>query len=206
MERNMPAGIYKRTDEIRQKQSEKMKEKTKEYDFSEIISKRKKTIEENDIKIGRPKTKKVQVKVCKVCDNEYKTENDSKFCCKECYWESKKGKLVCDPEIIRNIDRSYQKDKEWSSWLRKDDLSEFRKYSGKVIRMSEKTYVKNIDKINSNRYPRTLCGVDGGYQLDHIKSIQQCFEENISIEEASSIENLQMLPWLDNVRKSDKWQ
>jgi len=197
----MPAGVYERTEEIRQRQSKKMKEKIKEYNFSEIDLKRKNTIKEKGIKIGRPKTKVSQIKLCSACDKEYKTENNSKFCCKECYWRSRKGKPVCDPEILRNMDRSYQKNGDWAHWLKKDDLPEFKKYSGKVRRLSEKNYVMNVDKINPNNYPRTICGVEGGYQLDHIKSLRQCFDENIPIEEAASVGNLQLLPWKENLRK-----
>jgi hypothetical protein len=201
VEDNMPAGVYERTEEIKQRQSKKMKEKIKEYNFSEINLKRKKTIEEKGIKIGRPETKVLQIKLCSVCDKEYSTKNDSKFCCKECYWKSRKGKPVCDSEILKNMDRSYQKNDDWSQWLKKDDLPEFKKYSGKVRRLSEKNYAMNADKINPNNYPRTICGVEGGYQLDHIKSLRQCFDENISIEQAASVDNLQLLPWKENLRK-----
>ena len=54
-------------------------------------------------------------------------------------------------------------------------------------------------------YFKTLCGVEGGWQLDHIISIKYGFENNIDPVIISSIENLQMLPWLDNVKKGSKW-
>ena len=55
--------------------------------------------------------------------------------------------------------------------------------------------------INPNRYTRTLCGVDSGWQLDHIVPIKECFEKGLSIEEASAVTNLRMLPWKNNLMR-----
>lgn len=41
----------------------------------------------------------------------------------------------------------------------------------------------------------------GGWQLDHTKSIRECFDQEWTPEEASNINNLQMLPWLVNLLK-----
>jgi len=35
----------------------------------------------------------------------------------------------------------------------------------------------------------------GGYQLDHIKTVWECFKLKIAPEEAASLNNLRMLPW-----------
>lgn len=77
-------------------------------------------------------------------------------------------------------------------------------YRNKVIWLSEKTYVENIQHINPNNYPRTISGVVGGYQLDHIYSIKKGFDNKISPEDISKKENLQMLPWKTNRTKSSK--
>ena len=79
--------------------------------------------------------------------------------------------------------------------------SEYTKYSRKVRLLTERTYTKNYKKLNPNNLPRTLCGVDGGYQLDHIKSVRYCFDSGISIEDCSSIDNLQMITWQENLGK-----
>lgn len=79
--------------------------------------------------------------------------------------------------------------------------SEFKAYKYKVIQLSEKTYVENKELINPNNYPRTLCGVEGGYQLDHIFPIKRAFEKGWSEEKTSDIYNLQMLPWKINNQK-----
>ena len=71
-------------------------------------------------------------------------------------------------------------------------------------KLSEKTYVMFIDIINPERHPRTLAGVEGGWQLDHIKTVRECYECGLTPEEASSIENLRMLPWRDNLSRNKK--
>ena len=80
----------------------------------------------------------------------------------------------------------------------------YRRYSNKVHRLSQKTYEKHIDIINPNRYKRTLCGVENGYQLDHIVSVKECFKKGISEEDASSVNNLRMLEWRDNLARNKK--
>jgi len=84
------------------------------------------------------------------------------------------------------------------------NLTEKRRYWNKVRTLSEQNYEKHIDLINPKRLPRTRCGVPGGYQLDHRKSVSQCFETNVPIEECADITNLQLLPWEDNLSKSHK--
>lgn len=79
--------------------------------------------------------------------------------------------------------------------------SEFLAYSSEVRRISEETYKKYKKSINPNDYPRTLCGVDGGYQLDHVISIKKGFEQGISPKKMGAKKNLQMLTWNDNRSK-----
>lgn len=86
--------------------------------------------------------------------------------------------------------------------IRNPNVKEYRKYSRLVHGLSQETYLKHIDIINPNRYPRTLCGVENGWQLDHIISIKECFEKNIPPEQASSVENLRMLPWKENLMRN----
>lgn len=81
---------------------------------------------------------------------------------------------------------------------------EYWDFYNKVIWSSEKTYIEYKNDINPNDYPRTLCGVEGGYQLDHIISIDYGWKNNMTIEELSCKENLQMLEWKINRSKSNK--
>ena len=84
---------------------------------------------------------------------------------------------------------------------REYNMSEYRKYSNKVRRLTEKIYVKYKSIINPNNYPRTLCGVDGGYQIDHKLSVRFCYDNNISEEVCASVENLQIIEWSKNLNK-----
>lgn len=85
--------------------------------------------------------------------------------------------------------------------IRNHLIKEYTRYARKVHHLSHKTYLQNIDTINPLGYPRTLCGVEGGWQLDHIIPIKECFEKGLSIEEASAISNLRMLPWKNNLMR-----
>jgi hypothetical protein len=86
----------------------------------------------------------------------------------------------------------------------REDTKEYRRYRKKVDYLSEKTYVKYKQIINPNSYPRTLCGVEGGYQLDHKISVYEGYKNGILPEEVASVDNLQMLPWFENLKKSNK--
>lgn len=81
------------------------------------------------------------------------------------------------------------------------DRPRFLKYSSQVHHLTEKTYVKYKDRINPENYPRTLCGVDGGYQLDHITSIKDGFIQGISASKLAALNNLRMLPWQENLAR-----
>ena len=88
--------------------------------------------------------------------------------------------------------------------MRNPNTPEYKRYVRQVHGLSQKVYEQNINIINPERYPRTLCGVSGGWQLDHIIPIKECFEKGIAIEEAASITNLRMLPWKDNLMRQYK--
>lgn len=79
--------------------------------------------------------------------------------------------------------------------------SEFLKYSRRVHWLTKKTYQEFKDLINPQNYPRTLCGVSGGYQLDHKMSIHEGFIKNVPPDMLADPSNLQMLPWIENRKK-----
>lgn len=51
---------------------------------------------------------------------------------------------------------------------------------------------------------RGRCGVEGAYQLDHIKSINWGWENGIPPEVIAEWDNLRMIPWRTNLLKSSK--
>jgi hypothetical protein len=77
----------------------------------------------------------------------------------------------------------------------------FQEYAYTVRRITEETYNKNKDTINPDNHPRTLCGVDNGYQLDHIVSIKWGFLHGVNPKALGGLGNLQMLSWEENRKK-----
>jgi len=107
-------------------------------------------------------------------------------------------------EIAHKLGMSRSSVEQWLNkygLIRKYNTSEFKSYARKVRYYSEKNYTKYKETLNPNNFPRTLCGVSGGYQLDHIKSVRECFDDNISIEECSDVNNLQIISWEENLQK-----
>ena len=86
--------------------------------------------------------------------------------------------------------------------LRKDTTPEFVRYRNTVHRLSNKVYHENRDLINPNNHPRTLAGVEGGYQLDHIYTVKDGFENDVPPEQLSVLENLRVIPWKDNLARN----
>ena len=77
----------------------------------------------------------------------------------------------------------------------------FAAYAYKVRRITEETYEAYKHLINPDDLPRTLCGIEGGYQLDHKISIKWAFEHGLNPKIAGSVDNLQMLSWKENRQK-----
>jgi len=204
----MAKGIYDRT-EAKKIQSEKAKKRWLERgdDFREIFKKR--DFSNN----GRKKTFQRFDRECVICKqifeiNNSKAAENKKFCSRNCYFEQRKVFCKTDEfkeqmsNISKRIDRSYMKTEAYAAATRNPETPEYVRYRNKVHKLSEQTYVKHIDHINPKRFPRTLCGVEGGWQLDHIKSVRLCFDEGITEEEAASLNNLRMLPWRENLMRN----
>ena len=85
--------------------------------------------------------------------------------------------------------------------MRNPATPEYKKYARQVHGLSQKVYQEYKDVINPNGYPRTICGVKDGWQLDHITPIKECFEKGLTPQEAAQVNNLRMLPWKDNLMR-----
>ena len=72
-------------------------------------------------------------------------------------------------------------------------------YKSHVTSITEKNYRKYHKQINPSGHVRALAGVKGAYHLDHIVSVRMCYDNNVPVELCASVDNLQMLPWTDNV-------
>lgn len=203
-------GTYKRSDETKEKQSIAAKER-----WSKNSESYKEALKKRDMSnAGRKRTFQRFDRECIVCGESFEIKTtaaaQSKKCCsRSCYNHYFKMVITQSEdyrnqrsEISKGIDRSYMQTEEYSLSKRKEDTPEYMRYKNKVHKLSEKTYVENVEVINPNNYPRTLCGVDGGWQLDHIKTVRECFDDGISEEEAASLNNLRMLPWKENLMRN----
>lgn len=79
--------------------------------------------------------------------------------------------------------------------------SAFRDYRRQVQSLTEKNYRLYKTSINPHNFPRTKCGVSGGYQIDHKISVKEGFDKSLPIHEIGGVSNLQMLPWKENRTK-----
>lgn len=190
-------GKYERSEETKKKQSSSMKGK---YLGRKLDQKWKSNLGES---ISKSKRIDPVLKVCPECNKQWTAflykERKSKYCCKECYYSSKKG--ISLPIDYSKVDKSYMQTEEYKKTLMKNETPEYKRYRNRVSKLTELTYRENVDIINPNNHPRTLCGIEGGYQLDHIKSVKECFLFGISPEDCSKVENLQMLSWKENLLK-----
>lgn len=114
-----------------------------------------------------------------------------------------KVRLYCSHSChSKTIDQSFRQTPEDRARRCKPNTPAYKRYKGLVHRLSGRTYSENIDVINPNHYTRTLCGVEGGWQLDHIIPIKECYKRGMTPEEASDISNLRMLPWKNNLMRN----
>jgi hypothetical protein len=82
------------------------------------------------------------------------------------------------------------------------DHTDFQKFRNKTTMLTERTYKMHKAEINPDDLPRTIAGVDGGYHLDHKISVAFGYANGWTPEQLSMKENLQMLPWRDNIVKN----
>ena len=82
----------------------------------------------------------------------------------------------------------------------RDSLPAWRAYKIDVWRITNQQPLRILENYNK----RGVNGQTGAYTLDHIISIKKGFIENISPEQIGHINNLQMLPWEENITKGWK--
>lgn len=82
------------------------------------------------------------------------------------------------------------------------DLAAFEDYQKKVRKMSARTYEAYKHVINPQNYPRGRSA--GFWHLDHKVPIIWCFKNDVPPEVAAGLQNLQMLPVVENLQKSGK--
>lgn len=75
----------------------------------------------------------------------------------------------------------------------------FKLYASEVRKITKR---QPLDLLDNYDKPRTICGIEGGYQLDHVVSIKEGFEKDIPAKYIGSLVNLKFVPWEENRKKS----
>lgn len=117
---------------------------------------------------------KVWISPCKTC-NEIRTYTHIKS------WKQRRDNCVSCSQITNT--NHYN--------------AEYRKYRGKVWTETNKQPISILENFNK----RGRSGNTGAYQLDHIISIKNGFDNKIEPCVIGNIVNLQMLTWEDNRKK-----
>lgn len=89
--------------------------------------------------------------------------------------------------------------------LERDDpiYRDFGKYRNRVSVRTKRNYEMYREQINPNNLSLGKAGIDGAHHIDHIVSVREGFEKGIPVEDIADPTNLQVIPWLDNIRKYD---
>ena len=74
--------------------------------------------------------------------------------------------------------------------------SDYQAYHNRVRVLTERV---RFSIPNYDESKRGKCGVSGAHQIDHIKSILDCWYEGLAAEQAASLNNLRFIPWKENL-------
>jgi hypothetical protein len=160
------------------------------------------------IEIERDAVEKIYGNVKGPCPGSFgkRTYTFIHSCGKEQTWryDNLLKQLKIGPEPCNECGAKVRMGKALQVYVDKYQLSEraktdLRAYTKKVRTLSEHTYSANIDLINPERHQRMLG--NQGHHLDHIISIVECFKRGWHPEQASALENLQMLTAGQNMSK-----
>lgn len=105
---------------------------------------------------------------------------------KNCQIPWNKGKKYVRVKIIKSDDPIYNDSK---------------KYRNRIATRSRITYNQYSDIINPKNLQLGQSGVIGAHHIDHIMSVAEGYKYSVPVELMSAKENLQVIPWLDNIKK-----
>ena len=86
------------------------------------------------------------------------------------------------------------------------DYNNYQKYKRAIYSASRKTYKQNINQLNPKGLLLGRSGIPNAYQIDHIVPISIGYQLQIPVMIMSLVENLQLMLWKDNLKKSNKDQ
>jgi len=158
----------------------------------------------------RPKNENVTYKYFRTCPNCNKeigyTRKDimvssekRNTMCNSCstYKYNKTFKDVVTDSHIKQMRATKAGFDNWEDYVENYPKKQF--YKREVWRLTYKQPIQTLE----NWGLRGRCGVEGAYQLDHIKSIDWGWRNNIPAEEIARWDNLRMIPWKTNLLKSN---
>lgn len=149
---------------------------------------------------------------------------------KEKMSKSHKGRIMSDEtkEKIAQSNKDYWKTNKRAPWnkgkkglqtpwnkglkktepleiLERDDpiYADFGKYRNRVSYRTKRNYEVYKEQINPSNLSLGKAGIAGAHHIDHIVSVREGFEKGIPVEDIADPTNLQVIPWLDNIRKYD---
>lgn len=144
---------------------------------------------------------------CPECDNDiwYTSEKGMKnaLCrgsiCNSCSAKKYKKGVSFAGATLDQIKQMRASKAGFSSWEEyKEKYPKKKMYKQEVWRHTYKNDLESLEHWDK----RGLCGVEGAYQLDHITSVNEGWENGIPPEEIARMDNLQMIPWEENRLKS----
>lgn len=106
-------------------------------------------------------------------------------------------KLITKEQRLQGIAKrnGYQTYEEYQS-----TLSDWEKYKDEVWRITNSQPLQLLENFDK----RGPSGQEGAYQIDHMYSVLKGFKNAVPPALIGHIDNLQMLPWLDNLKKGWK--
>ena len=107
-------------------------------------------------------------------------------------------KEYCQSQEFFDRRKELREEKGWGEF--RDDRSDWDKYRFEVwcyTNQNNLALLENYDK-------RGLAGVEGSYQLDHKISVKYGFDNNIPPHIIGNINNIEMVPWFDNLSKGPR--
>lgn len=90
--------------------------------------------------------------------------------------------------------------------ISEQDYKDYQRYKRAVYSASRKVYNQNVDLLNPNRLSLGRSGTPGAHQIDHKVPISVGYQLKIPVTVMSTVENLQLMPWKDNLRKSNAYE
>lgn len=115
-----------------------------------------------------------------------------------------KGLDITDPRVAKYADAQRgvcRSDSKPIIAFNDPIYNDFKKYRNRVATRTQHNYRDNKEKINPNDLQLGKAGIDGAHHIDHIISVRYGFEHGIPVDLIAAPENLQVIPWIENMQK-----